>query len=84
MCVCGSRRYVTVTIGDTDLPGHVHRGTVVVEATLGLLFQAFAEDLSEFVGDMEVGVSEEGGPSLPLHCHGRPVHGKGVAVEVLV
>jgi len=49
----GSRRTVKVTIGDVDLPAFVSNGYVYIQAPL-LVFQAFGEDLSDFVRDLEL------------------------------
>lgn len=48
---------VCVTIGNVDLSGYVLAGVFYVQAPLSLIFEAFAEDLSEFVSDMEIRIS---------------------------
>jgi len=62
----GSRRAVKVTIGDVDLPAFVSNGYVYIQAPLPLVFQAFGEDLSDFVRDLEVGISTTGAPHFHL------------------
>jgi len=72
----GFDRAVTVTIGHIDLPGFVSNGQLYVQTPLPLIFQAFAENVSDFVRDMEVRVSIEGGGSLPLDSNGRAILGE--------
>lgn len=73
-----------VTIGNVDLPAFVSDGKLYVQASLGLLFEAFAENLSEFLRDMEVRVSTARGATLSLDRDGRPVHGAGMAESSVV
>jgi len=68
----GSRRTVKVTIGDVDLPAFVSNGYVYIQAPLPLVFQAFGEDLSDFVRDLEVGISTTGAPHFHLVVMGVP------------
>jgi hypothetical protein len=74
-----SRGALTVTVGDVDLPAFVSNGQLYIQAPLPLVFEAFAESLSDFIRDMEIGVSGAGGRSLSLDRDGRPVFGAGVA-----
>lgn len=78
------RRAVVVSIGDVDLPAFVSNGVLYIQAPLPLVFQAFAEDVSDFVRDLEVRVSTAGGTTLSLDRDGRPVPGKGMAESRVV
>jgi hypothetical protein len=69
----GPRRVVKVTIGDVDLPAYLSDGCVYIQAPLPLVFEAFGEDLSEFVRDLEVGVSTARGTPLSLDGNGRAI-----------
>lgn len=73
-----------VTIGDTDLPAFVSSGILYVQAPLPHIFRAFAEDLSDFLGDMEVRVSDARGATLPFDSDGRPIYRAGMAISGLV
>ena len=75
---------LTVTIGNTDLPAFVSDGRLYIQAPLPLVFEAFAEDLSAFVRDLEVRVSSQGGATLSLDSNGRPVHRAPVAQSSMV
>ncbi len=75
---------LVVTIGDTDLPSFVSSGILYIQAPLSHVFRAFAEDLSDFIRDMEVRVSGPRGASLSLDSDGRPVYRAGVDLEDLV
>lgn len=68
-----------VTIGDVDLPAVFSNGQLNVQASLPLLFQAFAEDLPAFLRDMEVRISDKRGRAFSLNCDGRPVLVEGLA-----
>ena len=80
----GSDCTLTVTIGNTDLPAFVSGGRLYIQAPLPHVFRAFAEDLSEFISDMEIRVSTAGGASLSLDSDGYPVSGAPVAFQSLV
>lgn len=84
MCVRGSECPLTVTIGNTDLPGYLHEGCVYVETPLRLVFEALAEDLPAFVRDMEIGISSPWGAALSLDRDGCAVYRETVAVEGVV
>lgn len=64
---------LTISIGDVDLPAFVSAGILYIQAPLPKLFEAFAEDLSEFISDLEVRVSTPGGASLSFDSDGRPI-----------
>jgi hypothetical protein len=64
-----------VTLGDVDLPAFVSAGQLYVQAPLPHIFKAFAENISAFVSDMEIRVSDSRGTTFPLDSDGRPVHG---------
>lgn len=80
----GPRANLKVTIGNVDLPAFISNGQLYVQAPLPHVFEAFAEDLSAFLRDMEVRVSVEGGAPLPLDGDGRPVHGTTMAKPRMV
>lgn len=74
-----------VTLCDVDLPAFVSDGQLYVQAPLQRIFEAFAEDLSAFLGDMEVRISAETGRgALPLDRHWCPVSGAPVAIPCVV
>jgi hypothetical protein len=75
---------LSVTIGNTNLPAFLSNGVLYVQAPLGLFFEAFAENVSDFVRDMEIRVSDSRGRALPLDGNGRPVHRKRVAKSGVV
>ena len=77
-------RGYTVTIGNTDLPAIISDGKLYVQAPLGLVFEAFAEDFSAFVRDMEIRVSTPWGAPLSLDSDGRPVSRPRVAKSRVV
>lgn len=74
----------TVTIGNTDLPAFVSDGKLYIQAPLSHVFEAFAEDVSAFIRDMEVRVSNAGGGTLSLDSDGRPVYGAAMAQSSVV
>lgn len=74
----------TVTIGDTHLPCFISEGKLVLQAPLGLVWKAVAKAISESFADMEVGISVEGRPTLPLDSVGDPVSSSAMAVEGVV
>lgn len=67
------RNTLAVTIGNVDLPAFVSDGVLYIQAPLPHVFKAFAEDISDFIRDMEVRVSTAGGATLSLDRDGRPV-----------
>jgi hypothetical protein len=69
----------TVTLGDTDLPAFLSDGVLCIQAPLRLLFEAFAEDFSAFLRDLEIRISDSRGTPFSLDCHGRPVSLPGLA-----
>ena len=73
-----------VTIGNVDLPAFVSDGKLYIQAPLPHLFKAFAEDFSEFLSDLEVGVSTAGSGPLSLDRNGYPVSGPPVAKQRVV
>lgn len=73
-----------VSIGNTDLPAFISDGILYVAAPLPLVFEAFAESFPEFVSDLEIGVSAEGGSTFSLDRDGRPVPSPQLALESLV
>jgi hypothetical protein len=75
---------LTVTIGNTDLPAFVSGGRLYIQAALPHVFRAFAEDLSDFIGDMEIRISGAGGSSFSLDSDGRPIPCEAVAFEGVV
>lgn len=75
---------LTVTIGNTDLPAFLSSGVLYIQAPLGLFFEALAEDISEFIRDLEIRVSDKRGRALPLDGDGRPVHRARVAKSRVV
>lgn len=77
-------RSLTVTIGNTDLPAFVSSGILYIQAPLPHVFRAFAEDLSDFLRDLEVRVSDARGATLAFDCDGRPVYRSGMAFESVV
>lgn len=80
----GSRCNLKITLGDVDLPAFISDGKLYVQAPLRHVFQAFAEDLSDFVRDMEIRVSGPRGTTLSLDSDGRPLPGTTVAVTRMV
>lgn len=74
----------TVSIGDTDIPAFVSSGKLYLQAPLGLFFEAFAENLPEFIRDMEVRISDSRGSPFSLDSNGRPVSLAGLAIPSLV
>jgi hypothetical protein len=78
------RRALKVTVGNTDLPAFLSNGELYIQAPLPSIFDAFAEDLPEFIGDLEIRVSRAGGGALPLDRHWCPVSGSPVALPCLV
>jgi len=80
----GPRRTLVVTIGNVDLPAFVSRGRLYIQAPLPKLFEAFAEDISEFLSDLEVGVSATGRASLSSASFRRPISGAAMARARLV
>jgi hypothetical protein len=78
------RNSFVVTIGNTDLSAFVSDGVVYIQAPLTHIFEAFAEDISAFIRDLEVRISDAGGSSLSLDSDGRPVYGKAVAESRVV
>jgi hypothetical protein len=75
---------LVVSIGDVDLPSFVSDGRLYIQAPLPLVFKAFAEDISDFISDMEIRVSDARGRTLSLDRYGRPVSGAGVAQSRVV
>ena len=75
---------LTVTIGNVDLPAFVSGGSLYIQAPLPHVFKAFAEDVSEFVRDLEVRVSDARGGSFSLDSDGRPVPGTRMAKSRVV
>lgn len=73
-----------VTIGNTDLPAFLSNGVLYVQAPLGLFFEAFAEDISAFVRDLEIRVSDKRGTALPLDGDGGSVSRKTLAKSRVV
>lgn len=74
-----------VTLGDVDLPAFVSDGQLYVQAPLVDIFQAFAEDISAFLRDLEVRVSAEAPRgSLPFDRYWCPVSGTPVAFPCVV
>lgn len=73
-----------VSVGNTDLPAFVANGKLYLEAPLVDVFEAFGEDLSEFVRDLEVRVSRAGCTAFSLDSDGRPVYGSCLAESRLV
>jgi len=69
----GPRCALTVTVGNVDLPAFLSGGVVYIQAPLPHVFEAFGEDLSEFVRDLEVGVSTTRGTPLSLDGNGRAI-----------
>jgi hypothetical protein len=80
----GSRCNLKITIGDVDLPAFISDGKLYVQAPLRHVFEAFAEDLSDFVRDMEIRVSGPRGATLSLDSDGRPFPGTTVALTRMV
>jgi hypothetical protein len=79
-----SRCAWTVTIGNVDLPAFISDGKLYVQTPLVDIFKAFAEDFSEFYGDLEVRVSNARGRTLSLDGDGRPVYGARLAESSVV
>lgn len=75
---------LSVTIGNTHLPAFLSNGVLYIQAPLGLFFEAFAENVSDFIRDMEIRVSDSRGRALPLDGDGRPLHRKRVAKSGVV
>lgn len=80
----GPQQSFTVTIGDVDLPAIFSNGVLYLQAPLPLIFEAFAEDLPDFLRDMEARISDSRGRSFSLDCDGRPVLSAGLAISSLV
>lgn len=74
----------TVTIGNTDIPAYVSNGVLYLQAPLGLFFEAFAENLSDFLRDMEIRISDSRGTAFSLDSHGHPVSLAGLAEPRMV
>jgi hypothetical protein len=78
------RGALVVTIGNVDLPAYISDGVVYIQAPLPHVFDAFAEDISAFVNDMEVRISGARGRTLALDSHGCPVYGSQLAESSVV
>lgn len=74
----------TVTIGNVDLPAFISDGKLYIQAPLPQVFEALAENISDFICDMEVRVSSAGGTTLSLDSDGRPLSGAAMAESSLV
>lgn len=74
----------TITVGNTDLPAFVSDGKLYVQAPLPLVFKAFAENLSDFISDMEIRVSDARGRPLSLDRNGRPIYRAPMAESSVV
>lgn len=74
----------TVTIGHVDIPAFVSNGRLYIQAPLPLVFEAFGENLSDFIRDLEIGVSNAWGRALPLNSDGITVYGAAVAESSMV
>jgi hypothetical protein len=70
----GSDGALTVTIGNVDLPAFVSDGRLYVQAPLTDVFKAFAEDISDFISDLEVGISVTRRAALSLARSRRAIH----------
>ena len=57
---------------------------VYVEAPLRQLFEAFGEDFSDFLSDLEIGVSDPWGTTLPLDSDGSTVPSQELAIANVV
>ena len=79
-----SRRALVVTIGNVDLPAFVSNGRLYIQAPLPSVFHAFAEDISEFLSDLEIGVSTARRASFPSARIRRTVSRPTVASARLV
>jgi hypothetical protein len=79
-----SRRALVVTIGNVDLPAFVSNGLLYVQAPLPRIFDAFAEDISEFLSDLEVGISVARRASFPSARIRRSISRPTVASARLV
>jgi len=75
---------LTVAIGNTDLPAFVSDGVLYIQAPLPHVFEAFAESVSDFVGDLEIRVSDQRGRALSLDRDGRPVSSATMAKSRVV
>lgn len=75
---------LVVTLGNIDLPAFVSEGVLYIQAPLPLVFEAFAEDVSAFLRDVEVRVSTAGGSPLPLDSNGRPLSSTRMAQSRVV
>jgi hypothetical protein len=75
---------VKVTLRDIDLPAKVSNGVLYIQAPLGLIFEAFAEDLPDFLGDMEIRISDSHGRAFSLDRDGRPFLIPPVVVQGMV
>lgn len=64
MCRSGPKRPIIVRIGNTNLPGFLSDEGITVQAPLGQLFEAFGEDVAEYIHDLEIGISTTGGTAL--------------------
>lgn len=77
-------RALTISIGDVDLPGFVSDGQLYIQAPLPCVFRAFAEDISDFISDLEIRVSAQGCRSLPPAHNGSAAHRARVAKSRVV
>jgi hypothetical protein len=79
-----SRRALVITIGDVDLPAFVSNGVLYIQAPLPRIFHAFAEDISDFISDLEIRVSVARRASFPSARIRRTVSRPPVASTRLV
>jgi hypothetical protein len=65
--------------GDADVPIVVSADVIYIQAPLGFVLSTHCTYIRGRISNLEIRVSEEGGPTLPSTCIRRPVYGKGVA-----
>lgn len=81
---CRHNAAYRVTIGDIDLPAYVSNGELYIQAPLGFVFEAFGENVSNFLRDMEVRISNPGGTTLSFDDLRRTLYRSSVDIESLV
>lgn len=75
----GQGRALEVLIGNAHLPVIVSDGECYIQAPLSDVFEAFGEDISAFIGDLEIRISNTWGAALPLARYWCAVSGTWVA-----
>lgn len=77
-------RSLEVVIGNAHLPVVVSNGECYIQAPLADVFEAFGEDISAFIGDLEIRISNTWSAALPLASYWCAVSGTWVAQPCVV